>query len=143
MKPGRQKEGIEGGRERYTEEEGVKEGLGGISVLNISSNQAGNNADLEQIGQSWESLWCTEPVSWKHVISFLFFLNFHWHLPLYLFRFSVCIALKLFDILCFHQIVSQLPNNALQRQRVLLTIYNVGTAFSLSQLRRCCGSISI
>lgn len=26
-------------------------GLGGISVLNISSDQAGNNTDLENVGQ--------------------------------------------------------------------------------------------
>lgn len=38
-------------RVRYTEEEGAREGLGGISVLNISSDQAGNNTDLKQVGQ--------------------------------------------------------------------------------------------
>lgn len=40
-------------RERYTEVEGEgeREGLGGISVLNISSDQAGNNADLEHVAR--------------------------------------------------------------------------------------------
>lgn len=50
MKPGRKME------ERETEAERVRkicrregEGLGGNSVLNISSNQLGNNADLEHV----------------------------------------------------------------------------------------------
>lgn len=43
-------------RERDTEEEGGREGLGGISVLNISSDQAGNNADLEHVAQCWEAI---------------------------------------------------------------------------------------
>ena len=44
MKPGRKKDGTEGERNRECEREGG-EGLGGISLLNISYDQAANNAD--------------------------------------------------------------------------------------------------
>lgn len=54
MKPGRRttrerERETESVRERYTEEEGAREGLDGISVLNISSHQPGNNADLNNL----------------------------------------------------------------------------------------------
>lgn len=44
----------ETGRVRDTEEEVANEGLGDISLLNISSDQASNNADLENVEQWWE-----------------------------------------------------------------------------------------
>lgn len=91
--------------ERYTEEEGAREGLGGISVLNISFHQAGNNADLENAGQWWVVI----IVNWAS----LSLIDKHFFFKSFTFRtigVQVLSLWKCLDTIWIKQMASQLPN---------------------------------